>query len=279
MTRSRIHSKALSSPLGSIDEEGDSVLDEFILDNDSYSADMAAPRFDHPQQHPFASPQFYPPQDESWPTYTAHTDPPPFNPMNAQPVTYPPPQSFHPQVAPGLPPHHLPYGEHPPSWQAINADTNTKQQDSLPTGLASPYDVKTEDLSNGNPMPPPNGLPASSAIEMNYYATSIASPQSENGWLSTSSSSEQSRNPAKREVITRSFVDFPSHMRREGIRKKNARVEIPDGRTIDSIEEEIRVCDPNDEEKLKRLKQYKRLLRNREAAYVPCNGSSLRHTY
>lgn len=71
---------------------------------------------------------------------------------------------------------------------------------------------------------------------------------------------------------------FPTHMRIAsapkatdyrrrgggGIRKKNAKIEIPDGRTVDVIEEMIAI--EQDESRLRELKCQKRLLRNREAA-------------
>ena len=57
--------------------------------------------------------------------------------------------------------------------------------------------------------------------------------------------------------------------RRDGIRKKNGRIEIPMERNIHTIDEMIDKT--TDEDLLKELKQQKRLLRNREAAYVPAS--------
>lgn len=61
-------------------------------------------------------------------------------------------------------------------------------------------------------------------------------------------------------------VDF---QRRDGIRKKNARIDIPQERCIQTIETLLE--NTTDEDLLKELKQQKRLLRNREAAYVDAN--------
>lgn len=259
MTRNSLHSKALSSPLGSIDEEGDSILDESILD-DSHSLDMAGTRFDS-QPHAFSSPHFLAHGDETWQNFPTSQETPSFHPINPQPAsTYL--SSYQSQGQPGNPAHYAAFTEHPAPWQPINIDAKPHQ--ALSDGVASQYDLKTEDSQHTTSMPPPmmNG------VEQYAFASSMASPQSENGWLSASSSSETKKTP-KREAISRqSYAAFPQHLRREGIRKKNARVEIPEGRTIDTIEEEIRLCDPNDEAKLKELKQFKRLLRNREAAYV-----------
>jgi hypothetical protein len=51
-----------------------------------------------------------------------------------------------------------------------------------------------------------------------------------------------------------------------GIRKKNARFDIPAERNLLNIDNLIQTC--NNEDELKELKQQKRLLRNRQAAYV-----------
>lgn len=52
----------------------------------------------------------------------------------------------------------------------------------------------------------------------------------------------------------------------DGIRKKNARIEIPSDRNLESIERLL--VETTNEEERKELKGQKRLLRNREAAYV-----------
>lgn len=57
------------------------------------------------------------------------------------------------------------------------------------------------------------------------------------------------------------MVDFA---RRDGIRKKNGRIDIPAERNIHTIDDMIEKT--TDEDLLKELKQQKRLLRNREAA-------------
>lgn len=54
-------------------------------------------------------------------------------------------------------------------------------------------------------------------------------------------------------------------LRRDGIRKKNARFDIPAERNLLNIDQLI--AQSNDEQEIKELKQQKRLLRNRQAAY------------
>jgi hypothetical protein len=58
----------------------------------------------------------------------------------------------------------------------------------------------------------------------------------------------------------------PLHVRRDGIRKKNARFDIPAERTLLNIDQLI--ARSQDDNEIKELKQQKRLLRNRQAAYV-----------
>jgi len=59
-------------------------------------------------------------------------------------------------------------------------------------------------------------------------------------------------------------VHSPLHMRRDGIRKKNARFDIPAERTLLNIDHLI--AQSGDDNEIKELKQQKRLLRNRQAA-------------
>jgi hypothetical protein len=98
-----------------------------------------------------------------------------------------------------------------------------------------------------------HGLP--SAVPM--------SPQSSQGWMSAASSeAPDSRSIPKRSPTYR--PTSPLHVRRDGIRKKNARFEIPAERTLGNID--YLINQSNDDQEIKELKQQKRLLRNRQAA-------------
>ncbi|KAH8692172.1 hypothetical protein BGW36DRAFT_400249 [Talaromyces proteolyticus] len=85
------------------------------------------------------------------------------------------------------------------------------------------------------------------------------SPQSSQGWMPSSDMGDgrPTRSPTYR-------TDSNLHLRRDGIRKKNARFEIPAERTLNNIDQLI--AQSNNEEEIKELKQQKRLLRNRQAA-------------
>lgn len=88
------------------------------------------------------------------------------------------------------------------------------------------------------------------------------SPQSSQGWMPApmdlaDATAHSNKSPAYRN-------DSPLTVRRDGIRKKNARFEIPAERTLSNIDHLI--SQSNNEDEIKELKQQKRLLRNRQAA-------------
>lgn len=94
-----------------------------------------------------------------------------------------------------------------------------------------------------------------------------ASPQSsKGGWISAASSDSLDYRPmpAHADSQTPPFGANVHLVRRDGIRKKNARFEIPAERNLRTIDQLINQT--NDEQEIKELKQQKRLLRNRQAA-------------
>ncbi|OJD26680.1 hypothetical protein ACJ73_01929 [Blastomyces percursus] len=101
---------------------------------------------------------------------------------------------------------------------------------------------------------PGSTFPGSSATPM--------SPQSSQGWVSGTSEATEARSKPSRNSTYRN--GSPLHLRRDGIRKKNARFDIPAERTLSNIDLLISQC--TDEDEIKELKQQKRLLRNRQAA-------------
>jgi hypothetical protein len=118
-------------------------------------------------------------------------------------------------------------------------------------------------------------LPYQPSSQLNFsqqmaYATdsfpnTAMSPQSsQGGWMSaTSSDGTESRSRPLESPGYR--ATSPSNcLRRDGIRKKNARFPIPEGRNLATIDRLILDC--QDEHEKKDLKQQKRLLRNRQAA-------------
>jgi hypothetical protein len=98
---------------------------------------------------------------------------------------------------------------------------------------------------------------------MSFAPGSVAmSPQSSQGWMPApmdlaDAPSHSTKSPTYRH-------DSPLTVRRDGIRKKNARFEIPAERTLSNID--YLISQSNNEDEIKELKQQKRLLRNRQAA-------------
>ncbi|KAL4744167.1 hypothetical protein BDV11DRAFT_165853 [Aspergillus similis] len=88
------------------------------------------------------------------------------------------------------------------------------------------------------------------------------SPQSSQGWMPASTDMPDPGSRPKNSPTYRN--SSPLSVRRDGIRKKNARFEIPAERTLSNIDHLI--AQSTNEEEIKELKQQKRLLRNRQAA-------------
>lgn len=94
-------------------------------------------------------------------------------------------------------------------------------------------------------------------------AVSMSPQSSQGGWASTTSSNATER--SRRLRHNRYRAPSPGLVvRSDGIRKKNAKFDIPSERNLANIDLLIASC-ANDDEK-KELKQQKRLLRNRQAA-------------
>lgn len=88
-------------------------------------------------------------------------------------------------------------------------------------------------------------------------------PEPRKDWMAMAAQDVQSRPLSKRMrpgTPPRSF----EAQRRDGIRKKNARFEIPAERSLHNIDQLI--AESSNEDEIKELKQQKRLLRNRQAA-------------
>jgi len=241
--------------------EGEDVLDEHILDSNTF--DMAAVEH-HQRRESFASSaSMISPTQQTWSDYA----------YSADTVHYPLTN------APSLFPEHSgSHMSHPDASQYANYDNHMTQWQ--PPGnmgpetagahfqsFASEVDIIKPEVSYSNePMPPqhPNvygGLPVQMDSEYPPYAASAASPQ----W-STSSSDALEKIPRSGHFQSPMYKHNIPHLPRDGVRKKNARFDIPEGHNLQTIDELINRTDPNNEQTLKELKQQKRLLRNRQAA-------------
>ncbi|RMZ89324.1 hypothetical protein DV736_g3452, partial [Chaetothyriales sp. CBS 134916] len=94
-------------------------------------------------------------------------------------------------------------------------------------------------------------------------AVSMSPQSSQGGWASTASSDGAEHRPEVRSPRFRPMSPM-TVQRSDGIRKKNARFEIPKDRNLANID--ALIMQSTDDQERKELKQQKRLLRNRQAA-------------
>lgn len=251
------------------EDDDDSVLDDNILDRTS--PEMS------PDGHLIRRESFadtsstFSPRDSGWSEFSFSSDP-----TSAQPAQ----NSSHlfvdqggntfmrPEVT-----HSAPYANQSSTWHS-----NASPGSCTPTTV---YEGFTSDYGNKGIQPTYNNEVVSSEHPSMYPGFSIrsgpifqpnpvlsTSPQSGQDWMSNSSSEpmELQAMPKNGRVDSPTYHPNPPLLRRDGIRKKNARFEIPAERTLRTIDHLI--TQTNDEQEIKELKQQKRLLRNRQAAYV-----------
>lgn len=125
-------------------------------------------------------------------------------------------------------------------------------------GIPAEYDANTSIFQRPMQGQTPFGNAGNIFAPLGHGDQSIpTSPQKE--WMATAQSSSKKMRPGSPAI--RSHNDL---RRGDGIRKKNARFEIPAERNLSNIDQLI--SQSTDEQEIKELKQQKRLLRNRQAA-------------
>ncbi|KAL4773964.1 hypothetical protein BDW60DRAFT_12931 [Aspergillus nidulans var. acristatus] len=159
----------------------------------------------------------------------------------------------------------LPY-VHSQQW-SISKDSGS----CTPSAMYENYPTDMENTSvapfAGGAVGPVNTISMPSMTYRQHMAFAPAgavamSPQSSQGWMPASTDMPDSGSRPKNSPTYRN--SSPLSVRRDGIRKKNARFEIPAERTLSNIDHLI--AQSTNEEEIKELKQQKRLLRNRQAA-------------
>lgn len=167
-----------------------------------------------------------------------------------------------------------------PTWSMPETPTEA----STPTATKA-FDPFTHDFDTGPPVTF-QGMPMGSNAQHQFNGSAMASnnvrpsavfppaqpdnpavpmsPHSNKEWMEMSAMEQRSA-PKRMRQSSPSRPYSPGFPRRDGIRKKNARFDIPSERNLLNIDQLIAHC--TDPEELKELKQQKRLLRNRQAAY------------
>ncbi|PKY07065.1 hypothetical protein P168DRAFT_315591 [Aspergillus campestris IBT 28561] len=228
-----------------------SVLDDKILD--STSPELASSVGDHRRSSYEQAPEAFAHRDSVWSDFSQQTRHESAH--LAHPLFESAPNPFtHPTST---------YG-HQASWQI--------PKDSGSCTPAAMYEPFPSDLDNGSSAPFSGGAvgPVSSInvpsmsyrAGLNYPGAVAMSPQSSQGWMPAATDiSDSITRPTKSPTYRHGS---PLTVRRDGIRKKNARFEIPAERTLSNIDHLI--SQSTNEDEIKELKQQKRLLRNRQAA-------------
>lgn len=272
------HPRSDSKHSAYFDEDDSAVLDPAILDADI----MQSPSSAHFRKDSFANSNgvLSPAESHVW----DHQ----FGGLPIEPASAGAANPYHEEnngfVRPGPPlPHAAPAYGHPPQhaqWPFDHAPGNGTPTTSIefmppPPHFETPqYAHQGPDSIHPNfgppPHPPqplvytgPHGEPA--FISAPQVQTPM-SPHSHQDWMGMAQQEMQSRPLPKRMRPNSPPITMVDYARRDGIRKKNGRIEIPQERNIHTIDELIDKT--NDEDLIKELKQQKRLLRNREAAYV-----------
>ncbi|KAL8642827.1 MAG: hypothetical protein Q9228_000523 [Teloschistes exilis] len=251
-----------------IEDEDDSIIDNHILGSPITAMsphDMSQRRESFPDHAPIMSPR-----EARWSDFTFPTDPT----AQLQPSALSSPMFFetsgHPFASNDSVAGQM-YGQPPNAWQLPSDQdscTPTNTYESFPTepdvkGMVSNFQndsmsASLQGMYAGLPVPQSNQMYGRNAVS--------TSPRSGRDWSSISSTEHMDLHSMSRPGVQTSptFNPNPPLLRRDGIRKKNARFEIPAERTLRTIDTMIN--NTTDEQEIKELKQQKRLLRNRQAA-------------
>lgn len=244
-------------------DEEDCILDDNVLDQNALDSglEMSPTMVDSRRESFAVSSSLFSPKTESWTAVDMESIPsnnPFMEPQHSQPQQHAQnPHSNNPflridqhqqsQTQPFLAQPNNPW-----SMSSSGSCTPMAQFDGLPSEFdnAAPLFQRPQlqgqtpfsNPANQVPMFPVNGHP-------------MQQTASKDGWMSSMKDAKHD-GPA-----IRSHNDL---RRGDGIRKKNARFDIPAERTLNNID--ALIAQSNDESEIKELKQQKRLLRNRQAA-------------
>lgn len=238
------------------EEEDGSILDENILDHSAIDSglEMSPPMADSRRDSFAVSSSLFSPKTEDWQSVDMQSVPsnnPFLEPQNNNPFTRV-------DQSQG-------YGSQG-QWslgQASGACTPLQQYD----GLANEYDGNTSIFQRPMTMQTPFSNPSGQVT----LFSAVGGPNNNNNSIPTSplkgwmNSELKSQSMAKRMRPDSPTIRSHNELRRgDGIRKKNARFDIPAERNLNNIDHLI--SQSTDEQEIKELKQQKRLLRNRQAA-------------
>ncbi|KAI0459731.1 bZIP transcription factor [Xylaria acuta] len=236
------------------DDDDAGILDDGILDRNTIDSglEMSPPMGDGRRDSFAVAGALFSPKTEDWQSVDMQSVPsnnPFLEPQNNNPFTRPDQ------------PTHATYGSHNQHWSmGHSSGTCTPVQYD---GLEATYDNGTSIFQRPLPMQTPFSNPTGHVPLFSAVGPSNSSmptsPQKD--WMSTDFKTQS----LKRSQVESSAIRSHNEMRRgDGIRKKNARFDIPAERNLDNID--TLISQSTDDQEIKELKQQKRLLRNRQAA-------------
>ena len=224
------------------DDEDNSVLDDNILDQNAIDSglELSPPMADSRRESFAVGPPLFSPKTEDWQSVD----------MQSVPSNNPFLRLDHNQ--PGA------FGPQGNTWSmnqtpASGPETPLQPFDSLPHDYDANASIFQRSMQGPTPFAHAGNIFATLGSGDQSMPTS---PQKE--WMGAQANGKKMR-PGSPSI--RSYNDL---RRGDGIRKKNARFDIPPERTLNNIDQLI--AQSTDETEIKELKQQKRLLRNRQAA-------------
>ncbi|KAL8993121.1 MAG: hypothetical protein Q9169_006588 [Polycauliona sp. 2 TL-2023] len=252
----------------SADDESDTILDDRILE--CPPTNMSPPILGHRRTSFADNTSTISPRDNRWSDFSYSTDTNPLlQPNNvASPLFFD--QNGHAfardDTASGTMYSHPSVVWDPQGGQATCNPTTTYDmfpQDPDVKALPSEY---ASDSMNPQLQGMYGGVSVSQPAQYYNGNTLLTSPRSSHDWSSTESAEHMEIRSLSNgnQLSSPSYHANPPLLRRDGIRKKNARFEIPAERTLRNID--TLISQTSNEQEIKELKQQKRLLRNRQAA-------------
>ncbi|KAL8911551.1 MAG: hypothetical protein Q9171_003315 [Xanthocarpia ochracea] len=250
------------------DDESDTVLDDRILERPTN--EMSPPILGHRRESFADNTSTISPRDNQWSDFSYSTDSTTLLPSTnlASPLFFEQNgQTFvQDDSASGVMYNHSSTAWEPQGGQDTCTPSTT--YDMFPSesdvkGMAPSY---PQDSLNPQLQGMYGGLPVAQPAQYYNGSALLTSPRSSHDWSSAESAEhmEIRSMPSGNQLSSPSYSTNPPLLRRDGIRKKNARFEIPAERTLRTIDHLI--TQTTDEQEIKELKQQKRLLRNRQAA-------------
>jgi hypothetical protein len=237
------------------DEEDSSILDDNILDHSALDSglEMSPPMVDSRRESFAVGSSLFSPKNEDWAQSVEMQSVSSNNPFVEPHSNNPFMRMEHSQATA--------FSHQGSSWSMSNGSgscTPLQQFDGLPSDYeGSSTSIFQRPMQGQTPFSNPSG-------QMNLFSSLSSGNQSvptspHKEWLGQNQSMAKKMQPNSPTI--RSHNDL---RRGDGIRKKNARFDIPAERNLSNIDQLI--SQSTDEQEIKELKQQKRLLRNRQAA-------------